>query len=290
MNKFVFVILHYYSIQETISCIDSIVNKIDVSDYSIVVVDNGSRNNTGDELVDIYKNNSNIIVLLNKENLGFARGNNAGFEYAKAHLDPAFIVMLNNDTLIMQDDFCQVILTEYNTSRFAVLGPLIICPSGKSSENPGKSYVVRGLKLWNMIIQMAIKYFLAIFYLDFILMAIRGLKHEMKSKTRILDLTNKRVEGVVLHGCCMVFSPEYIARFDGLDSRTFLFMEEEILFLHIKVSGLLSVYNPDLMIYHKEDAATDMIYSKSHEKKLFIFKNSLDSLFIYKNILRENGL
>lgn len=51
--KFSFVILHYLqkSVEDTIECIESILNNIDYNDYNIVVVDNGSKDRSGEILI-----------------------------------------------------------------------------------------------------------------------------------------------------------------------------------------------------------------------------------------------
>ena len=73
MSKFAFVILHYLTIDDTIACIDSIINNIEYDKYTIVVVDNGSENNTGKLLKNKYSGSKKIRILLNVENLGFAK-------------------------------------------------------------------------------------------------------------------------------------------------------------------------------------------------------------------------
>ena len=83
MYTFSFVILHYISITDTIECIESILKNINYLKYYIIVVDNGSKNNSGNILKEKYKNNSNVKVILNENNLGFARGNNVGYKLAK---------------------------------------------------------------------------------------------------------------------------------------------------------------------------------------------------------------
>jgi GT2 family glycosyltransferase len=50
MHRFVFVILHYKAIQDTLECIESVLNNIASDDYSMVVVDNGSNDGTGDDI------------------------------------------------------------------------------------------------------------------------------------------------------------------------------------------------------------------------------------------------
>ena len=65
-----------------------------------MIVDNGSSNNSGKLIDSKYKDMSNIHVILLKDNLGFAKGNNIGFQYAKKELNCDFICMLNNDTIL----------------------------------------------------------------------------------------------------------------------------------------------------------------------------------------------
>lgn len=81
--KIVFVILHYLAIDETYKSVDSIEKKIDTDMYKIVIVDNASPDKSGALLKEHYKNDDHVEVLLNQENLGFARGNNVGFRCAE---------------------------------------------------------------------------------------------------------------------------------------------------------------------------------------------------------------
>ena len=124
--KFAFVILHYLTYEDTCNCVDSIEDHCKKFNYDIIIVDNGSNNTSGEKLLDKYKNNSKIKIIISKENIGFAKGNNLGFEYAKTNLNPDFIILANNDTMLINDYFCSEIIKEYNISNFAVLGPKII--------------------------------------------------------------------------------------------------------------------------------------------------------------------
>ena len=81
-----------------------------------------------------------------------------------------------------------------------------------------------------------------------------------------------------MHGSCLIFSREYINHFDGLNPNTFLYMEEDILFVRLKKNGLKSLYSPDLEILHLEDAATNMIIRKGATKRRFIYRNHLKSI------------
>ena len=80
-KKIVYLILHYLTYDETIKCVDSIKSYNKNNDYEIVIVDNGSNNRTGERLLNDYKKEKNVHIIISKENLGFARGNNLGFKY-----------------------------------------------------------------------------------------------------------------------------------------------------------------------------------------------------------------
>ncbi|MEG0275215.1 MAG: glycosyltransferase, partial [Longicatena sp.] len=122
--KFCFLILHYQVLKETLACVESIRKHVNQDvHYHIVIVDNASPNGSGKELLKIQ--NETCTVLCSDDNLGFSGGNNIGFEYAKKELHCDFICMMNNDTEILQDNFIELVLSEYENSHFAVLGPEI---------------------------------------------------------------------------------------------------------------------------------------------------------------------
>ena len=100
-SKICFLILNYITYDETVKCVESIFNNIDTKNFDIVIVDNCSPDKSGEKLVNRYINNSNIHVLLNKDNIGFLAGNNVGYIYARNKLNSEFIVMLNSDTFLI---------------------------------------------------------------------------------------------------------------------------------------------------------------------------------------------
>ncbi len=71
-------------------CIESVLGQ-DYKNMEIIVVDNASTDGSPDMIESEYKD---VVLLRNKDNLGFGGGNDVGIKYA--HGD--YIVMLNNDT------------------------------------------------------------------------------------------------------------------------------------------------------------------------------------------------
>jgi GT2 family glycosyltransferase len=62
----------------------------------VIVVDNASTDGTRDYLLELKNGHSNIKVILNEENLGFAKANNMGIRASGGE----YIILLNNDTVV----------------------------------------------------------------------------------------------------------------------------------------------------------------------------------------------
>lgn len=291
--KLGYLILHYRVLEDTINCINSIKsvmkeNSLQNSDcqkeYVIIVVDNGSGNGTGEELTKRYQKDEKVYIILSAENLGFAKGNNLGFVYAKRKLNCDFICMMNNDTELLQGDFFDRILAEYHFSNAAVIGPKIILNGGKFQPIYKKPVTVEQvekdiqyMKKQLLYSKLHVRRILECFFR----MKIKYFNKSANQKTvqNISDEwnTEKRHEKIVLHGSCLIFTPVYISRFDGLNDITFMFREEEFLYVRLLENNMLSVYNPDLIIRHYEDGATDSVYKKPEAKLRFQFENDIQS-------------
>lgn len=275
MYKIAFVILHYLTNQDTEECINSILNNISYPNYDIVVVDNASPNKSVKLIENKYFNNSKIHIIENKENLGFARGNNVGYKYSKDKLKSDFIILINNDMIIEQKDFIDKIIEEYERSKFYVLGPDIISIKDKQHQNPHRTKGITKKDLKTLIFKFKIK--LLINYVgveDFIYYIKRKVSKEYQLGKSNYD---KELDNIQLQGSCLVFSPLYIRKLDGLYDKTFMYMEEDILYYLCKKSHMKMVYRPKIVIYHKEDSSTDATFNKDSEKRRFYYKNSLDS-------------
>lgn len=105
----------------TLDCVRSIRGSCPKIKYEIIVVDNGS---TDDSVAKLEK--LKIKLIKNEENVGFARANNQGIEIAKGE----YILLLNSDTKVKEG----VIDTLYNfaeTKRDAgVVGPRLLNSDG----------------------------------------------------------------------------------------------------------------------------------------------------------------
>lgn len=289
--KMGYLILHYKVIEQTINCIDSIKknavrgilpDQTNEVESFIIVVDNGSGNGTGQDLLDIYKDDGEVTVILSEQNLGFAKGNNLGFVYAKEKLGCNFICMMNNDTELLQKDFFNILLEEYKDSQAAVIGPKIILNDGKYQPIYKKPVTIEGIQADITFMQKQLLYDRLHIrkLLTSVIRTINRIKNKSKNTNQETENDgdmNMRQEMIVLHGSCLIFTPVYIERFDGLNDATFMFREEEFLYVRLVEHHMLSVYQPRLEIRHYEDVATDSVFTKSSDKLKFQYKNDIES-------------
>ena len=277
--KIAFLILHYNTIEDTIRCVQSIQKHVKSDCYEIVIVDNASSNHSGKQLFDLYQNAKHITVILNDKNLGFANGNNVGFDYIHQHLKVDFIAMINNDTYLLHDHFLELVEKEYQQSKFAVLGPKILLPNHRVNLIQKELITLKEAKSRKK--RYWILYLTNLLYVPFLYDLIKKwyllLFKKKKSTLYIQNDLDIRQEDVVLHGSFLIFSKEYFEKFVGIDPRTYMYLEEKILAVRLRKHHLKSVYNPEIEIFHNEDSATNSIQRTKRSKKLFIYKHAIQS-------------
>lgn len=291
---FAFVILHYLAEEMTKECVGQIYKTFpDKFNYKIVIVDNASPNGSGKELQEYYKNDDCCNVILNDKNDGFARGNNIGFRYAKSEFDPDFIIVMNNDVLIEDSTFLQKIECIYRKEPFYVCGPDIFSVRTGTHQSPSmmesKEAIENSLKEYRKSVCKPRFYFFIDRIRDKIKFRSRLLSRMKKFSPQAEKKWQMQAKDVVLHGACYIFSRNYIVKENqAFDPSTFLFREEEILYLDCKRKGYSMLYEPSLCVKHLEDVSTNYATSKtennnSFSKYKFINENQYNSLQILLN-------
>ena len=289
--KIVFIILNYNTFQETKDCVLSIESKVDTQNYKIVIVDNLSTDDSADKIEKFIEQKNNMILIRNTENLGFAKGNNVGIEYAKRNYKPQFIVVLNSDTELIQNDLVEKLDNEYRNSEFALLGPLILTADGRCDNSPHYPPTVEHIQKELRTFIREEKIIKRGLYRPYC--GIRFLRNLVRYKILKKDTPLHRnmefyqyQRQVVLQGCFLVFSEKAFEYIKGFDERTFLYYEEPILYLSLMKHELITVFDPEIVIYHKEWRSTSSVAKKNKDKLLFINKCFQESAKVVLDVLK----
>lgn len=286
-----FVILHYIVFEETVKCVNSILNNIE-GDKKIIIVDNASPNNSGKLLMEKYGDKSNIVVLKNSQNLGFARGNNVGYSYAKKKFNPDFIIVMNNDMEIFQSEFIEEIYKSYYEYKYAIMGADVYSTKVHKHQNPqaSKNYSIDELKRKRFILSLkdklkfvfALKWYI---YKKFI----KSNDQKSLKNSHIEDNFEENVVfDVPLHGSFYVFSREFIdIREECFFNKTFMYLESYILHYQALQDRLKMIYYPKLKVFHHEDVSTDKTYADGYKKAIFTNKCLLDSCNAFLELINK---
>ncbi len=273
-----FVVLQYNSSDETKKCLESIQKYY--SGCSIFVIDNGSSDEHINSITEYCSKKPNIEILIIGKNIGFAKANNRGYKFAKDKgMD--FIAIINNDTYFTDSNFTKETENKYKKQFFSVCGPDIILPDTYLHQNP-MHVGEMNLSDWENRFSQTLAWYTF-----------------MSKKKELMDTDivhgfplapDHDIWGdLILHGAALVFSPLFVKRNDfAFDDRTFLYLEEDLLYHKIKLSGGLSYYCNDAKITHscnKSAKKTDARYFITFHKK-----NYLQSLqFLQADIKKLQG-
>ncbi len=204
------------------ACIDSLLQQ-DYANLEIIVVDNGST----DGSVEAISNYRTVRLIENRENLGFAAGNNVGIREASGE----YVVILNNDAELDQRCISEMkraidkderygacaskIYLKFENNVLDAAG-LVVCPDGLSI---GRGRLESG------------------------------------------DCYDREEEVFFASGCCMMCRREMLEDVkigeDYFDEAFFMYADDTDLGWRARLRGWKTVYAPNARAYHLHSASTE---------------------------------
>jgi hypothetical protein len=211
--KVFIVVLNYNGGELIENCLKSL-KQVSYSNLNILVVDN---NSSDDSVAMIEKKFSTLKVIKNKENSGFAGGNNIGIEFALKN-GADYVLLLNQDTEVEPDFLNKLIEEGEKETKIGLLSPLIFWKRTKQVWFSGGR-----ISWWNM------KTF-----------------HEF-------DLVEgESFETAFLTGCSLLIKRAVLEKIGLLDDKFFLYWEDVDYSVRAKKAGFKIKVVPESVIYHFE--------------------------------------
>ena len=269
-----FVILHHKTLDVSLTCLDNLLKV--APDSPIVVVDNGSGDGSGEELRRRFADYKNVVVIINDQNLGFAKGNNVGYKYVKDNFDVDCVVVMNNDVIITQPDFAEILASYMFENHLYVCGPDVITPEGRH-QNPLQRVPFSTFRIIKWMLMDWIR--LIMLKLHLFERKILATYTSVSNSYQRQDIDLNGITDCVLHGSCVAYSSDYLSKEDfAFVPVTFLYAEEMILADYCKRKNYRTGVCPTATVTHL-GGKTIMNGALPREKQIFKTRQVVRSLW-----------
>lgn len=259
LPKIVIVVLNWNRPLDTLECLESL-QKITYPNYEIIVVDNGSK----DDSVFLIKQAYPTLCLIETgENLGFAEGNNRGMTIA-LEKKAAYILLLNNDTVVhpkILNAFAQAAAEYPNAGVFGAKiyyydDPTILWYAGGDIDKTGRCYHVGNGQC------------------------------DVEKRREKIEKTGYAC------GCALLIKSSVIAKVGMLEPKYFLIWEEIDWCWRIRNAGYDCLFVPDAKVWHKislsfEGGNRGPIWHYFYWRNRLLF---LEKHLTFKNLLKFHTL
>ncbi len=128
MNLVSIVIVTWNSQEVLEDCVSSLFHHVPEGDFELILVDNDSKDKT---YLEAYENRTNIRIIRNNGNLGFAKAVNIGFRTASGN----FFLALNPDMIFLSNPFPRLIEELRKDPKIGVIAPLLHGTDGRPQIN-----------------------------------------------------------------------------------------------------------------------------------------------------------
>lgn len=233
MPKISIIIVNFNTSSLLIACLKSLFAAIRfarlTNNSEVIVVDNASVDESNEKVVKEFPQ---VILLANKENVGFAKANNQGIHKAKGE----YVLLLNSDTEVKKDTLRHLL----NSARLE------------------KNLGVLGGKLFNMdgTIQFSLGFFPSIsrvfFWMSFLddIPLLSSLLTSYHIERESFYDRSHEVDWV--SGACFLIRKEVGKKVGLFDENIFMYGEEVEWCYRIKKRGFRIVYTPTAHVFHKK--------------------------------------
>lgn len=225
--KLSIIIVHYDTPGDLARCLDSLGEYPPACPHEIVVVDNASR---APELTELRARHSGVRWLLNRENVGYARGVNQGFAAAPA----AYHLVLNPDIVVTPGALDELLAFAEARPRAGIVGPQLLNEDGTVQDSCRRFYTFRALLLRRT-------------FLGRLWPRARAVDAHLM---RDFDHDRERAVDWVLGGC-MLARRAALERVGPLDRRFFLYFEDVDWCFRMWQAGWEVLYFPGARFTHR---------------------------------------
>ena len=224
MVKLSIVIVNYNSSNLLKRCLTSLYQSNPSTPFEVLVVDNGSADNSAGMVKEEFPQ---VMLIENRENLGFARGNNQASQRCRGEL----ILFLNPDTVILPGSIDTLVEVMQKEKGVGILGCRLLNEDGTLQLSWG-----RMVNLTNEFWQ-------------------RFISRRYEKGSRLIKHYIQRKSGQPHHphwvtGACMLTRRDALEAVGYFDQNFFMFLEDVDLCHRVRKRGWEVLYTPSAEVIH----------------------------------------
>jgi GT2 family glycosyltransferase len=249
-------------------CVLSVQNAIQNMDAEIIVVDN---NSSDDSCAIIKQRFPTVMLIENKDNFGFPKGNNIGVKEAKGE----YICILNPDTVVAEDTFEKIIAFAKTKSDLGIAGCKLIDGAGnflpESKRGVPTPFVAftKIVGLYKLFPKSKIfgKYYA---------------QHLNENETGKVD---------ILVGAFMVMKRELYLEVGGFDEDCFMYSDDIDLSYMVLQKGKSNYYFHETSVIHYKGESTvrDAVYMKRFQQAMHFFYQKHFRVSVFFDVFLKIG-
>jgi len=235
-------LLSWNQVDEVMDCLESF-SCINYPNYEIILVDNGSNDNT---VQAVRRKFPHVFVIANKENLGFCKANNIGFEYSlKKGFD--YLLLLNTDVKALPNLIHELVKVMQSDPKIGIAGAKNLL-----MENPAYMWGQYGKVTWGPMLVKIIGRF---------------------EPDENINKPPKDVDWVICNGCMM--SRAALEKVGGFDENFWQCNEDVDWSYRARKAGFRVVYVDTAAILHKGGSSADSERKEIFSYGYFIGRNAI---------------
>ncbi len=256
------VIVDYKGAEKTVRYVKQELSKISIP-FKLVVVNVAAEESTnrilqeglGGCFVDCadapVDQEASIFILADRENLGYAKGNNLGAEFLSKHFDIDYFLITNNDLKFVHSDVVEQLIKKIDQlGDTALIGPRVLGIDG-TNQNPLRYDSIWSTYIWMYWITpfVSLKQKIKIFHLDY---------HE----------TAEEGHQYAVMGAFFLAKARHYIECGMMDPNTFLYSEEKILAERLSNINKKTYYYPAVEVIHEHNVTISQHIKKNNNTRL----------------------
>lgn len=267
------IIVNYNTKELTLQCLESIYEfNTRISSFEIFVVDNNSTDGSVKAIKQQFKN---VILIENRDNVGFSKANNQAIKQAKGE----YVLLLNSDTIIKENTLSVMLQYMQQNHSVGAAGCEVLLPDGKLDKACHRGFPTPSASFYYML----------------------GLAKKYPNNPKFNEYHKSYYNMRKIHeidclvGAFMIVRAETIQQVGMLDEKFFMYGEDIDWCYRIKEAGWKIIYNPTVSIIHYKGASSrrkpvKIVYEFHRAMFLFHKKHYTSKYSMFTNGIVYTGI